>query len=62
MDIHFVNIPPSPAPVPMPHPYMGILLRPKDFLSAAILSLIPPPPEEPDVKEPDNPTEAEHKP
>ena len=23
MDIHFVNIPPSPAPVPMPHPYMG---------------------------------------
>ena len=59
IDIHFVNIPPSPAPVPMPHPYMGILLRPKDFLSAAILSLIPPPPEAPDVEDPDNPTEAE---
>ena len=32
--------PPSPV-VPMPHPYVGVLLRPQDFIAAAIsLSLI----------------------
>ena len=43
VDIHLVTIPPSPV-VPMPHPYVGVLLRPQDFIAAAISSFIPPPP------------------
>ena len=43
VDIHLVNIPPSPV-VPMPHPYVGVLLRPQDFIAAAVSSFIPPPP------------------
>ena len=43
MDIHLVTIPPSPV-VPMPHPYVGVLLRPQDFIAAAVSSFIPPPP------------------
>lgn len=43
VDVHIVNIPPSPA-VPLPHPYVGVLLCPKDFLAAAIATYIPPPP------------------
>ena len=42
IDVHLVTIPPSPV-VPMPHPYIGLLLRPKDFLAAAICSVIPAP-------------------
>ncbi|MDE8698284.1 hypothetical protein PZH42_30580, partial [Bacteroides cellulosilyticus] len=34
---------PSPV-VPMPHPYVGVLLRPQDFIAAAVSSFIPPPP------------------
>ena len=45
VDVHLVNIPPSPA-VPLPHPYAGVLLRPQDFLAAAVCSYIPPPPTE----------------
>ena len=48
VDVHFVNIPPSPAPVPMPHPYIGIMFEPKDFVSCALLfvaaQFTPPPP------------------
>ena len=43
VDIHLVTIPPSPV-VPMPHPYVGVLLRPQDFIAAAVSSFIPPPP------------------
>ena len=43
VDIHLVTVPPSPV-VPMPHPYVGVLLRPQDFIAAAISSFIPPPP------------------
>lgn len=43
VDIHLVTIPPSPV-VPMPHPYVGTLLCPQDFLTAAVASYIPPPP------------------
>ena len=43
VDIHLVTIPPSPV-VPMPHPYVGALLRPQDFIAAAVSSFIPPPP------------------
>ena len=39
IDIHNVIIPPSPV-VPMPHPYIGILFRPKDFLSCSALEVI----------------------
>ncbi|MBM6671802.1 type IV secretion protein Rhs, partial [Bacteroides gallinaceum] len=42
VDIHLVNIPPATS-VPMPHPYMGVLLCPQDFLTAAVCSYIPPP-------------------
>ncbi|MFB9079334.1 DUF6531 domain-containing protein [Flavobacterium procerum] len=59
IDIHMVTIPPSPAPVPMPHPYIGLLFRPKDFLSVTVASLMPLPPEPPPVENPDNPTEEE---
>ncbi len=41
VDIHLVTIPPSPV-VPMPHPYVGVLLRPQDFIAAAVSSFIPP--------------------
>ncbi|MDR0602781.1 MAG: hypothetical protein LBG80_00580, partial [Bacteroidales bacterium] len=44
IDIHNVIIPPSPV-VPMPHPYIGMLFRPKDFVSCSLLSILPPPPE-----------------
>lgn len=40
VDIHLVTIPPSPV-VPMPHPYVGVLLRPQDFIAAAVSSFIP---------------------
>lgn len=43
VDIHLVTVPPTPV-VPMPHPYVGVLLRPQDFLAAAASSFIPPPP------------------
>ena len=43
VDIHLVTIPPSPV-VPMPHPYVGVLLRPQDFIAAAVSSFTPPPP------------------
>ncbi|MBL0057148.1 MAG: hypothetical protein IPP31_13410 [Chitinophagaceae bacterium] len=36
IDVHMVNIPPSPAPIPMPHPYIGMLFNAKDFVSCAI--------------------------
>ncbi|MBM6671184.1 AHH domain-containing protein [Phocaeicola coprophilus] len=42
VDIHLVNMPPATS-VPMPHPYMGVLLCPQDFLTAAVCSYIPPP-------------------
>jgi YD repeat-containing protein len=29
----------------MPHPYIGMLFRPKDFVSCSLLSILPPPPE-----------------
>ncbi|WP_417786539.1 DUF6531 domain-containing protein, partial [Tenacibaculum sp.] len=61
IDIHFVTIPPSPAPIPMPHPYIGMLFRAKDFVSAAIASFIPPPPSPPEVANPDAPTDDEQK-
>ena len=51
IDIHFVTIPPAPLPVPMPHPYIGMLMRPKDFLAAAIATFIPPPPPPPQLDE-----------
>mgnify|MGYP006185686567 CR=1 FL=1 len=57
IDIHMVTIPPSPAPIPMPHPYIGMLFRPKDFLAAAIASIIPPPPAPPPMSE--TPTDGE---
>jgi cell wall-associated NlpC family hydrolase len=44
IDIHNVIIPPSPV-VPMPHPYVGMLFRPKDFVSCSLLSVLPAPPE-----------------
>ena len=44
IDVHNVIIPPSPV-VPMPHPYIGMLFRPKDFVSCALLSVLPTPPE-----------------
>lgn len=43
VDIHLVNIPPATS-VPMPHPYVGTLLCPQDFMTAAVASFIPPPP------------------
>lgn len=43
VDIHLVNIPPATG-VPMPHPYVGTLLCPQDFMTAAVASFIPPPP------------------
>lgn len=43
VDIHLVNIPPATS-IPMPHPYVGTLLRPQDFMTAAVASFIPPPP------------------
>lgn len=43
VDIHLVNIPPATS-VPMPHPYVGTLLCPQDFMTAAVASYIPPPP------------------
>ncbi len=61
MDIHFVNIPPSPAPIPMPHPYIGILFRAKDFLSVAVASIIPAEPLPPEVDNPNSPTDSEQK-
>ncbi len=45
MDIHLVNIPPATS-VPMPHPYVGFLMKPEDFMAAAISSFIPSPPTE----------------
>ncbi|MCD0476268.1 DUF6531 domain-containing protein [Flavobacterium sp. EDS] len=57
IDIHMVTIPPSPAPISMPHPYIGMLFRPKDFLAAAIASIIPPPPAPPPMSE--TPTDGE---
>lgn len=42
VDIHLVNIPPATS-VPMPHPYVGTLLCPQDFMTAAVASYIPPP-------------------
>lgn len=39
VDVHLVTIPPSPV-VPMPHPYVGVLLRPKDFLAAVVSTVI----------------------
>ncbi|WP_459211633.1 DUF6531 domain-containing protein [Aquimarina rhabdastrellae] len=48
IDVHMVTIPPSPAPIPMPHPYIGMLMRPKDFIAAAVASFIPPPPAPPE--------------
>ncbi|MCD8193452.1 MAG: DUF6531 domain-containing protein [Tannerellaceae bacterium] len=42
VDIHNVVIPPSPV-VPMPHPYIGMLFRPKDYISCMLLTLLPPP-------------------
>jgi len=50
IDIHNVIIPPSPV-VPMPHPYIGILFRPKDFISCTALSILPVPPEPEPVNE-----------
>ena len=35
VDIHLVNIPPATS-VPMPHPYVGTLLCPQDFMTAAV--------------------------
>lgn len=49
IDVHMVTIPPSPAPVPMPHPYIGILMRPKDFMAAAMATFLPPPPLPPEA-------------
>ena len=40
IDVHMVTIPPSPAPVPMPHPYIGVLLKPEDFLAAKLASVL----------------------
>lgn len=61
IDIHFVNIPgvPPPACMPMPHPYIGMLIRPKDFAAVAIASVIPPPPAPPAVEDPSAPTDSE---
>ena len=61
VDIHFVNIPgvPPPACMPMPHPYIGMLIRPKDFAAVAIASIIPPPPPPPKVADPKAPTDSE---
>ena len=59
IDIHMVTIPPSPAPVPMPHPYIGILFKPSDFLSAFVASIMPLPPEAPEVKDEKNISEEE---
>jgi RHS repeat-associated protein len=36
IDVHMVIFPPVPAPVPLPHPYIGMLFKPKDFVSIAI--------------------------
>ncbi len=36
IDVHMVMFPPVPAPVPLPHPYIGMLFRPKDFVSIAV--------------------------
>ncbi|GAA3508857.1 DUF6531 domain-containing protein [Aquimarina addita] len=51
IDVHMVVFPPVPAPIPMPHPYIGVLLRPKDFLSATMASFLPPPPPPPELPE-----------
>ncbi|MBW1296417.1 DUF6531 domain-containing protein [Aquimarina litoralis] len=48
VDMHMVVFPPLPAPIPIPHPYIGILFRPKDFISSALAVALPPPPPPPD--------------
>lgn len=53
IDIHLVNIPPAVG-IPMPHPYIGMLMRSKDFIAAAVASFIPPPPPPPEVEDPNN--------
>lgn len=40
VDIHLVNIPPATS-VPMPHPYVGTLLCPQDFMTAAVARIFP---------------------
>lgn len=44
VDIHLVTVPPTPV-VPMPHPYVGVLLKPEDFLTAAFASYLISPPQ-----------------